>query len=455
MIDFDDWKSDLLAKIDSGLKEGKNLGADALELYISNIQNITVQMNTGLIDAKQGGIIGVGCRCQVGQKIGFASASGIEDSEISFAIKSALEATKNTQDDDKWKTFVQDTKVGNEGRIDKDIINFSPEDVVKGILKIYDEAKNYDARIKSVEINASLSYGVIAIGNTLGISKSSAITNGQIYTEITATQNSKTKASYGYVLGRGIPKFEGLGNQVAEKTVKMLKSKPLDYTGQMRIIFDNDTTGQLLQAALYNSINGKSVVEGRSAFEDKINSQIGVPFLNIIDNGQLPEDPKTQAIDDEGFARQRTPIIEKGILKNFIFDNYYSQIHGSVNTGNAKRDALQIYESIPMITPNSICVSPGSKDYESLITEVENGILVMDYLLGMHTANLISGDFSVVSSQGYKIENGEITNPIDSVSIAGNLYKCFNQIIAIGNDSKLTDIGEIPSIVFDGFTISG
>jgi PmbA protein len=73
----------------------------------------------------------------------------------------------------------------------------------------------------------------------------------------------------------------------------------------------------------------------------------------------------------------------------------------------------------------------------------------------MHTANLISGDFSVVSSQGYKIENGEITNPIDSVSIAGNLYKCFNQIIAIGNDSKLTDIGEIPSISFDGFTISG
>ena len=92
MVDFDDWKSELLAKIDTGIKKGINLGADALELYISNLQNLKVQIMAGLIDAKQGGMIGVGCRCQVGKKIGFASASGIEDSDISFAIKSALEA---------------------------------------------------------------------------------------------------------------------------------------------------------------------------------------------------------------------------------------------------------------------------------------------------------------------------------------------------------------------------
>ena len=97
----------------------------------------------------------------------------------------------------------------------------------------------------------------------------------------------------------------------------------------------------------------------------------------------------------------------------------------------------------------------GSKDVDGLISNIENGIYIFDMLMGIHTANFISGDFSIVAPLGYKIENGEITHPIDSVSVAGNLYKSFNQIITIGNDLKLTDIGKIPSLVFDGFTISG
>jgi PmbA protein len=456
MFDFDDWKSEVLAKIDTGLKEGRNLGIDSLELFISNIHDLRVQMNSGLIEAKQGGIIGVGCRCKVGQKIGFASASGIDASEISFSIKSAFEAAKNSQDDDRWKSFVDDTAIGKEGKLESEVIEFSPEDIVKGTLRIYNEAKSYDNTINSVDIDASLSYGVIGIGNSNGILKASSTTKGQVFTEITAVNNGKTKATYGYVLGRGVPNFEGLGTEVAEKTVKMLKSKPMNYTGQLRVVFDNETAGQLLKSALYNSINGKSVVEGRSAFEDKINGKVGVSFLDIYDDGQIPEDPKTQAIDDEGFPRQRTPIIKKGILKNFIFDNYYSQIYGSKNTGNAKRYfATQIYESIPNIFPNSICLNPGSKDLDTIIAEIDSGIYIIDILMGMHTANTISGDFSIVAPLGYKIENGEITNPIDAVSIAGNLYKSFNQIIAIGDDAKLTDIGKIPTIAFDGFTISG
>ena len=456
MLDFDDWKSELLAKIDTGLKEGKNLGIDSLEIFVSNLHSLRVLMSSGLIDTKQGGIIGVGCRCRVGQKIGFASASGIADSEILFAIKSAFEAARNSQEDDRWKSFVQDKAIGKEGRIESDVLEFSPEEAVKSALNIYKEAKSYDDKINSVDIDTSISYGVIAVGNTMGILKASATTNGQALTEITAVNNGKTKATYGYVLSRGVPKFEGLGTKVAEKTVKLLQSKPMNYTGQMKIVFDNETAGQFLQAALYNSINGKSVVEGRSAFEDKIDTQVGVSFLDIYDDGQVPEDPKTQAIDDEGFARQRTPIIEKGVLKNFIFDNYYSKIYGSQNTGNAKRTfATQIYESIPNIVPNSICLTPGSKDVDGLISNIENGIYIFDMLMGIHTANFISGDFSIVAPLGYKIENGEITHPIDSVSVAGNLYKSFNQIITIGNDLKLTDIGKIPSLVFDGFTISG
>ena len=75
--------------------------------------------------------------------------------------------------------------------------------------------------------------------------------------------------------------------------------------------------------------------------------------------------------------------------------------------------------------------------------------------MGMGHSNLVSGDFSIVAPSCYLVEKGEITTPIDAVTIAGNLYKAFNQIASLGNETDLTFFGKVPSIAFDGFTVSG
>lgn len=93
-LDFEDWESDLLARVDRGLKFGKSLGIDALELYITNSHSLDVKIKSGMIYATQGGNTGIGCRCLTGKKIGFASASGINDSSVNFAIDSALKVSK-------------------------------------------------------------------------------------------------------------------------------------------------------------------------------------------------------------------------------------------------------------------------------------------------------------------------------------------------------------------------
>jgi len=454
-IDFEDWKSELLAKIDTGLKYGSSLGADGVEIYLSKMNSLHINNNSGLIDAKQGGSIGVGCRCLSSRKIGFASASGISDSKIKFAVKTALDVSKVSQIDSRWRSFVQNSETGKEGIIDTSILELSPEEVTKNTLAIYDEAKKFDSRMGAVMIDTDVSYGVIAVGNTEGIAKASATTSYEIETETTAVDKGKTKSSFGIKYGRKMPHLEGEGTSIATKAIKLLNSKPLNHTGQMNVVLNNFATGMLLQTALSNSINGRSVVEGRSSFADNLKKQVGVPFLNIYDDGQLLEDPKTHSIDGEGFPSQRTPIIENGVLQNFIFNNYYSNIFGSENTGNAIRRGNQSYESLPQIALNPFSVDPGSKDLNGLVAEIENGILINDYMMGLHTANPISGEFSVVAPFVYKIEHGEITTPLDSITVAGNLYEIFNQIIAVGNETDLTYGGKIPSMAFEGFSISG
>ncbi|MFX1592976.1 MAG: TldD/PmbA family protein [Promethearchaeota archaeon] len=455
-INFEDWESNLLARIDRGLKFGKSLGIDALELYISNSRSLNVNIKGGILKATQGGNTGVGCRCLTGKKIGFASASGIGDSAVNFVIESALKVSKALpKEDDRWSNFVQTSQTGRNGIIDMSVVEISSEEVVNGANLIFKEAKDYDPRILSIEGFISVGYGAFAVGNTEGLLKSARNTSSSIEASVVATENSKSKKGASFTFGRGVPKFDGIGTIGARKAIALLDSKPLEKTAQMNVIFNNLAVAELIQSGLENSINGQSVIEGKSIFAEKLGEQVGVPSLTLYDDGQIPEDPKMVSIDDEGHPRKKTLIIDKGVLKSFIFDQYYSNIYSTDNTGNAKRQGPQTYESLPKISPTTISIEPGKKNIKELASEINDGVFVEDILLGMHTADTISGDFSIVAPNCYKIENGEITTPLEPVSIAGNLYKAFKQITSLGNEIELTPFGKMPSIAFEGFTVSG
>lgn len=455
-LDFEDWESDLLARVDRGLKFGKSLGIDALELYITNSHSLDVKIKSGMIYATQGGNTGIGCRCLTGKKIGFASASGINDSSVNFAIDSALKVSKVLpKGDERWINFVQTSETGKNGIIDRSVFEISSEEVVDGANLIFKEAKDYDSRILSIEGSISVGYGAIAVGNTEGLQKSTRNTFGSVEAFVVASEAIKSKTGVDFAIGRGVPKFEGIGTSGAKKAVKLLESKPLGKTKQMSVIFSNLAGAELIWTGLQNSVNGQSVIEGKSIFAEKIGEPIGISSLTIYDDGQMPDDPNMVSIDDEGFPRKTTLIIDKGILRSFIFDQYYSGIYSTESTGNARRKGPQSYESLPKIAPTTISVVPGSKNLNSLAEELNEGIFIEDILLGMHTADDISGDFSIVAPSCYKIEKGEITTPLEPVSIAGNLYKALNQIVALGNDTKLTPFGKTPSIAFEGLTVSG
>lgn len=454
-LDFDDWESDLLSRIDRGLKFGRSLGTDALELYLTKSRTLNIKLKGGMIDATQGGNIGIGCRCLSGKKVGFATASGITDSAINFAIESALKISKALpKGDDRWKNFVQTSDLGKNGKIEDSVLEIESEEIVKGANLIFKDAKNYDSRVSSIEGLISVGYGAFAIGNTEGLAKSSKTTKGEIETYVIATENSKSKTGMSFTVGRGVPKFENIGKYGAEKAVKLLNSKNLDKTAQMNVILNNFAAANFINRALINSVNGQSVIEGRTIFAEKIGEQVGTSSLTIIDDGQMPDDPNMVAIDDEGYPRNSTQILDKGILKSFIFDHYYSNIYSTENTGNSKRRGPQTYESLPKIAPNTIKVVSGNRNITDLASDINNGILIEDVLLGFHTADVVSGDFSIVAPYCYKIENGEIKYPLEPVSVAGNLYKAFNQIIALGNEKELTPFGKVPSIAFKGFTIT-
>ena len=180
----------------------------------------------------------------------------------------------------------------------------------------------------------------------------------------------------------------------------------------------------LLLLSLYLAADGKNVLLGSSPLRDKLEEEIAYPGLTIIDDPFIPFGPVSSAFDNEGIARQVTPIIEKGILKNFIYDLDTAARAGADATGHGdNRDWT------------NIVIEAGDVSVDDMVKGIDDGLLVKNFL-GVGQGNPINGEFSVNVSLGFKIEKGKIVGRVKDVMLAGNAFSAFKNITAISKERE-------------------
>ncbi len=225
-----------------------------------------------------------------------------------------------------------------------------------------------------------------------------------------------------------------LGQKKREVDIEEIASRAIEYfqlsentapikSGEMPVIIMPEGFGLLLYS-LYLAADGKNVLLGSSPLGDKLGQKIADQRLTIIDDPFIKHGPGSSAFDNEGSARKVTPIIEKGILKNFIYDLDTAGRAGVEPTGHG-------------IDRNwtNIMIEPGEVSVEEMIKGLDQGLLVKDYL-GLGQGNPINGEFSVNVFLGYKIENGEIVGRVKDVMLAGNAFTAFMDISAISKERE-------------------
>ncbi|MHA1222099.1 MAG: metallopeptidase TldD-related protein [Candidatus Heimdallarchaeaceae archaeon] len=299
-------------------------------------------------------------------------------------------------------------------------------------------------------------WGGYAVATTEGCLVSTLNTNhgGSAYAIVMSEGDRST--AFGFKVGRKVQDLTGIGTLAINKALKHLDSKPLGETLKVPTIWEPLSASMLLSTALTVGLNGGTVVEKRNPLMDKLDQQIASKDFQLYDDGTDPSKISTYAIDTEGTQTKKTTIIKDGVLKSFLFDNFYGPIFGTKSTGNAKRSPPIEYESTITIEPNKLILKPGTKDLEKQIEESDKAIYIEGFPMGMGHANMISGDFSVTSTNAYLVENGEIKTPIKSVSISGNFFKSLMDLLHIGSDIiELPFPLESPTLTINNHTISG
>jgi PmbA protein len=178
-----------------------------------------------------------------------------------------------------------------------------------------------------------------------------------------------------------------------------------------------------------------------------LNQKIFKNEINIIDNPSIIRGLSSKPFDDEGCSMEKISLVENGVLKNWILDTTTSKQLGLVSNSRASRGV----SSPPTPSPTNMFINNGSKSAKQVLNEVNNGFYVTE-LIGQGV-NLITGDYSIGAS-GFKIENGEISFPINEVTIADNLNDMFKKMI-IANDLEFLYSINTPTLAIEGMTIAG
>lgn len=215
------------------------------------------------------------------------------------------------------------------------------------------------------------------------------------------------------------------------------------------VIIDSRVAGEFLEL-LAPSFSAENLYKGKSLLKGREGERLFPAMLAIRDDGTLAGGMATAPFDGEGVAMQNTPLVTGGVVNCFLFDTIYAARMGAAATGNASRAGVK---GQPHLGVSNLFIENGTAAPEALYAGISRGMLLTS-LVGMHTANPVSGDFSV-GATGFLIENGQLSHPVKGIAIAGNVLELFANIEIIGADRRFYSSVGSPSLRISSLEISG
>lgn len=201
--------------------------------------------------------------------------------------------------------------------------------------------------------------------------------------------------------------------------------------------------------AIAGSFFGEEIMKGTSTLKDKGQQKIYSEKLTIVDDGLLADGVGSSRFDDEGMAKQTTVLVENGVVKNFLYDRFWGQICGVASTANAHRANLSMR---PQLAVNNFYIKPGEMVFPQLLEKMHTGVVITD-CIGMHTADTVSGNFSV-GVVGYHVD-GKTTKPISHMVLTDNMHRLLAAVQAKGGDLRFYGHFGAPSLLIAEASLSG
>ena len=430
-------------------------GATAAECVVREGDEFSTLVRLGQVETlKESGSKSIGVRVFFGQRAASTYSSDFSCEGLDRMVKSALELSKITSEDP-FGGIPEASQLGSlPGDLAlyyEDVYSLPGADRIDYARRAEKAALDFDPRIKNSEggsFDAATGHKVLANSHGfVGEYRRSYCSVAAV--PIAQSETGAMQRDYWYSVARTLAKLdspEKVGKIAAERTLRRLGARKAK-TAQVPVVFDPMVSSSILEH-IFEGVNGDSVYRGASFLAGKLGQKIAGDNVTIIDDGTMPGGFGTSPFDGEGIPTRRTVVIENGVLKSYLLNTYTAKKLGLQTTANASRGLA----GTPGIGPGNYFLQPGPKTPKELIAGIKEGLYVTEFL--GHGANLVTGDYSRGAS-GLWISSGELTYPVEEITVAGNLKEIFFNISEIASDLEFRGSVAAPTIRVDGLTVGG
>ena len=436
------------------IRQALKLKATEAEAYVQRSTTTMIEFAEQIETFKTNESIGLGLRVAIGKRVATYSTSILDEKEAAQVAERAVKIARVTPEDPAWKHFNTDFgRTTVQGTYDSKIENIEHEEIVDRLLSSIRLIKERDARVKPTRGILALSTSTAGITNTEGQNAERKETGASVQLRAKINESGMESTGNEHQETRFWKELdlEKMAVSVADKAVNFLKAKPIPG-GTTDIIFRNQLFAGLFALFIGPAVSADTVQKGRSPLADKLGKRIAAEDITITDDGTLRNGWATSSFDDEGHKTQKTPIIHKGSLKNFIYDTYTALKANTKSTGNAQRAG---YWLKPQPSVSNLIFESGNQKPEEIIKDTRSGIYV-DTTIGEWLSNPISGNLNATITHGYRLEKGELKQPVKGIVISGNFFDLLKTGISnIGNDVHNSAGDYAPTVKITGLTVAG
>jgi TldD protein len=461
--------------LESYLSEALGAGGDYADLYFEYVATSNLSIDEGIVkSAVQGVSLGVGVRVISDERTGYAYSDDLNPEKIRKAARVAACIASGPSKVD--KTGFQ----GEGRRRDLYPLVTPPSEAslaarVELVKRADRAARAADSRVFQVQANYADSLRDVLVATSDGVLSTDRQPLARLGVSVLARERDgqgDQSAQRGYSGGGGrigLEFFETektpehFAREAVRQAIVQLGAAPAP-AGEMTVVLGPGWPGVLLHEAVGHGLEADFNRKKVSAFSGRIGQQVASPLCTVIDDGTILNRRGSLNVDDEGATTQENVLIEKGVLRGYLFDKLSSRLLRSHTTGSGRRES---YQHIPMPRMTNTFMLAGDSAPEDIIRSTSRGLYCANF--GGGQVDITSGNFVFSASESYLIEDGRITRPVRGAMLTGNGPEALKHVSMVGHDLKLDEgmgicgkegqsvpvgVG-IPTIKIDRMTVGG
>lgn len=396
----------------------------SLKVYDEKIENFSDNQNQG-----------ISFRGKFNGKMGYSYTESFNEEDADFLIDEAKENALVIESND--EQIIYD---GTGNYVPVETYNSSLEEIEvsqieKFLINMEKEAKNSDKRVRNINTCMfGMGSGERIIKNSKGVFLKDKGNIAYTYISLVVEENGVIKTGSDFKVSRNFADFDykKISHNAVNEAISKLNPICINLK-ESKCIIENLAFTSLIDSMM-GIFSAEAVQKGVSLLKNKIGEKIASDKFSLVDDPHLKDGESSSSFDAEGVPTQYKELITNGILKTYLYNLKTAKKDGVKSTGNASKGG---YKGTIGISSFNLYVKKGNKNFEELLKELGNGILITDFA-GLHSGlNSISGDFSL-AGEGFLIKNGKKCEALNQMTIAGNFFELLKDIEEIGNDMKFS-----------------